>query len=67
MIVYKVNDQFKGNSDKYIMLTGCKGGACCVAECRKRRKRKNEDRSSSEGSDDEWSELKTKYPRSFLR
>ena len=50
------------------MPVNCKGGACCVFSCRKIRKCKNDGaRSSSEGSDDEESEIKMKYPRTFHR
>lgn len=47
-----------------------RGTQCCVFGCAKRKKigeNKGEARSDSEGSDDEESEVKRKFPRSFYR
>ena len=50
-----------------VMPLGSKMPYCSVPECFKKRKRKIEERSDSEGSEDESSEMKRKYPRSFFR
>ncbi len=45
-----------------------RGAQCCVFGCEKRKKfGENKDCSDSEGSDDEESLLKRKFPRSFHR
>ena len=47
---------------------GKNGTQCCAFGCNKRKKRKLEQeaaRSDSEGSEDEESQIKRKYPRTF--
>ena len=45
---------------------GKNGTQCCVETCRKRRKNlENRVRSDSEGSDDDQSSVKRKFPRTF--
>ena len=63
-----INKDYIGTYSDKTMSSKCKGGACCVLACRRIRKRKSDEgRSSSEGSEDEESELKKKYPRTFHR
>ena len=45
---------------------GKSGTQCCSLYCNKRKKQKeNNERSDSEGSDDEESKMKRKFPRTF--